>query len=135
VCGSQNSHGIGVTWYVDEHGTVSAQVTLSEAQQGPPRLAHGGASAALLDEAMGAAVWQAGYKVAAVNLNVSYHRPVPLGVQVLVQGKLSHREGKTILATGSIQLPDGSVAVSAKGTYVEAVHLFTDLSIPKTAKS
>jgi len=70
VCGGSNSHGIGVTWYAREDGSIFTDVTLTEAQQGPPGLAHGGASAALLDEAMGAAVWQAGYKAVSIGLNI-----------------------------------------------------------------
>jgi len=51
VCGRENPHGIGVQWWVREDGTVYARVTFREAQQGPPGHAHGGALAAVLDEA------------------------------------------------------------------------------------
>jgi uncharacterized protein (TIGR00369 family) len=127
VCGEQNTNNMGVTWYVDNKGTVTTETTLTEAHQGPPKLAHGGASAALLDEAMGAAVWQAGHKAAAVNLNVRYHCPVPLGVKIKVDGWVMRSNGKTIFTQGAIRLPDGALAVSSKGVYVEAEHLFTDL--------
>ena len=109
-----------VTWFAQEDGTIQAAITLTAAQQGPPNLTHGGASAALLDEAMGAAVWFAGFRVAAVNLNVNYHRPLPLGIQVIVFGKIKSISPRKILTTGKIQMPDGTVAVSAEGTYVEA---------------
>lgn len=127
VCGKQNPHSIGVTWYAHEDGSVTTEVALTEAQQGPPKLAHGGASAALLDEAMGVAVWQAGHKVAAVNLNVNYHQPVPLGVKVQVRGIINGKDGRTIFTSGVITLPDGTIAVSGKGIYVEAEHLFANL--------
>jgi hypothetical protein len=65
-------------WARDDGAVVTA-VTLTEVQRGPPGHTHGGASAALLDEVMGAAVWRAGYQVAAGNLEVEYRRPVPLG--------------------------------------------------------
>src|SRR5512143_3873565 len=79
VCGTAEAPAMGVTWYGREDGTVFAEVTLGSAQQGMPGLAHGGATAALLDEAMGGAVLLAGYRVAAVNININYHKPVPLG--------------------------------------------------------
>ena len=60
VCGSDDSPGMGVVWYALDDKSIFAEVTLNDAQQGPPGFAHGGASAALLDEAMGAAVWLAG---------------------------------------------------------------------------
>ena len=70
LCGSENPHNVGLRWYVDEKGVVSSEFTLTLAQQGPPGHAHGGLSAAVLDEVMGAAVWQAGYTAAAVKIEV-----------------------------------------------------------------
>lgn len=84
VCGTENPNSIGVQWHVREDKSIFGEITLNDKQQGPPGHVHGGASAALLDEAMGAAVWQAGYMVMAVNLNVNYRRPLPLGVPVQV---------------------------------------------------
>jgi len=120
VCGGSNSHGIGVTWYAREDGSIFTDVTLTEAQQGPPGLAHGGASAALLDEAMGAAVWQAGYKAVSIGLNISYQRPVPLGQKIQVIGMRMDKLDKQIFTQGVIRLLDGTVAVRGKGVYVEA---------------
>jgi len=127
VCGSQNPHNMGVTWWAGDDGAVTTDVTLTEAQQGPPGYAHGGASAALLDEVMGAAVWRAGYQVAAVNLEVEYRRPVPLGRPIHVEGKVVEKEGRTVRARGEIRLADGTVAVVGRGIYVEAPHLFDRL--------
>ncbi len=127
VCGHANPHNIGMTWYGREDGAVVGDVTLTEAQQGPPGYAHGGASAALLDEAMGAAVWRAGYAVAAVNLEVEYHRPVPLGQPIYVEGAVIEKDGRAVRARGEIRLVDGTVAVAGRGIYVEALHLFDRL--------
>jgi acyl-coenzyme A thioesterase PaaI-like protein len=124
VCGKANPHSIGVTWFLDEGGEIFANAILSEAQQGPPGFAHGGASAAVLDEAMGAAVWQAGYSVAAVNLTIDYRHPVPLGQAVTVHARITERDEHKIFASGEITLSDGTVAVSGRGIYVEAPQLF-----------
>ena len=123
VCGSANPHGMGLTWF-DEEGVITSEFCLTEAQQGPPGLAHGGASAAILDEAMGAAVWRAGYNVAVVNLELNYHRPLPLGQSLAVEARLTRRGQRKIFAYGEIRLPDRSVAVSGRGIYVVAPHLF-----------
>ncbi len=125
VCGNENPHSIGVTWYVHDDGTISTDVVFTVAQQGPPGYVHGGASAAVLDEAMGAAVWQAGFRALAVNLNVDYRRPIPLGEPVTVVARLSDREGRAIPARGEIRLSDGTVAVVARGIFVEAPQLFS----------
>lgn len=124
VCGKDNPQSIGVEWFVNEDQSIYGKVRLSKAQQGPPELAHGGASAALLDEAMGAAVWQAGHIVVAVNLNVSYHHPIPLGEEVEIKGEVVGQEGKAVYTEGEIRLGDGRVAVSAQGTFVEAPKIY-----------
>jgi len=124
VCGSDNPHSIGLTWYTDDNGTILSEFTLNEAQQGPPGYAHGGASAAILDEAMGAAVWRAGFNVAVVNLELNYRRPVPLGQPLKLEARLSGQEGRKVFAAGEILLQDGTVAVSGRGIYVEAPQLF-----------
>jgi len=126
VCGSENPHSMGVTWFEQEDGTIVAEVTFTEAQQGPPGYVHGGASAAVLDEAMGAAVWRAGFTAVAVNLNVDYRRPVPMHQPVKVLAQLTDPVGRTLRARAEIQLSDGTVAVVARGIYVEAPQLFAE---------
>lgn len=124
VCGSENPHGIGLTWNADGKGMITSDFCLGEAQQGPPGYAHGGASTAILDEAMGAAVWLAGYNFAVVNLQFGYHNPVPLGQQLSLTARVSRRSTRKIFARGQICLPDGTIAVTGRGIYITAPHLF-----------
>lgn len=133
TCGDENPHGIGIQWYICEDKSIFGEITLTEHQQGPPGHAHGGASAALLDEAMGLAVWTAGYAVVAVNLSVDFLRPVPLGVPIAVSGRVDRRDGRAIYAEGEIRLPDGTVAVVGRGVYVEAPHLVGNIKDAKQA--
>jgi uncharacterized protein (TIGR00369 family) len=118
VCGD-NPRGIGITWYVDGD-EIYAEFTLTEAQQGPPNHVHGGASAAILDEAMGAAVWKTGLRAVAANLEVDYRRPVPLGEKVSVRARVTRRGARKLYARGQIYLPDGTLAVEGRGIYVPA---------------
>ena len=124
ICGSENPHNVGLRWYVDEKGVVSSEFTLTLAQQGPPGHAHGGLSAAVLDEVMGAAVWQAGYTVAAAKIEVNYRKPVPLERLITTQGLYYSPDGAKIYARGEICLPDGTLLVDGKGLFVIAPHLF-----------
>jgi len=126
VCGTVNPHSFGIQWFITKEGVITGKITLSDKQQGPPDFAHGGATAALVDEAMGAAIWQAGYTVVAVNLNVDYIKPVPLGQEIEVIGQIAEvGEGdKIVKANGQIRLPDGNLAVTASGIYVNAPQLF-----------
>lgn len=127
VCGSEDSPSMGVTWYAQDDNSIFAEVTLTLAQQGPPGMAHGGASAALLDEAMGAAVWLAGHRVASVNININYLKPVPLGQMFTISAWVLNVNGKKVTAAGAIRLVGGEVAVSGEGIFVQASHLFEGL--------
>ena len=127
VCGTVNPHSIGIRWFVQSDNSIYGEVVLGLAQQGPPGAAHGGATAALLDEAMGAAAWQAEYRVAAVNLNIDYLQPVPLDQKISVTGTVSLAHENKVRTFGQIRLENGEVAVVGKGIYVKADHLFTDL--------
>jgi uncharacterized protein (TIGR00369 family) len=124
VCGIQNPHSVGITWYQDEDGSIHAEMVFKEAHQGPPGHVHGGASAAVLDEAMGASVWRAGYSVVAVNLEINYSQPVPLGQNIIIEARIAEVLPRKILTTSEMRLPDGSIAVTGRGIYVEAPHLF-----------
>ena len=131
VCGTENPHSLGLTWYQNPDGTVHADFVFTEAHQGPPLHAHGGATAAVLDEAMGAVVWRAGYGVVAVNLEINYKKPVPLGQNMTIDARIDKIHPHKILTTSEIRLPDGSIAVTGRGVYVEAPHLFKNTRFSK----
>jgi acyl-coenzyme A thioesterase PaaI-like protein len=126
VCGSENPHGIGLTLWIDDDGILTSEFKLNDAQQGPPHFAHGGASAAILDEAMGRAVWAAGLKVAAVKLEINYRKPLPLHQPLKVEASITQKDKHKILSSGEIKLSDGTVAVSGRGIYVIAPQLFEE---------
>ena len=131
VCGSDNPHSIGLTWWVDDEGIMTSEFTLNDAQQGPPGNAHGGASAAILDEAMGLVVWAAGHKVAAVNLEINYHKPLPLHQPLTLAARITETDERKIFSTGEIRRPDGAIAVSGRGIYVVAPQLFEKVELEK----
>lgn len=124
VCGSENPRSMGLTWYLQEDGGIYAQFTFNLTHQGPPGHVHGGASAAVLDEAMGAAVWRAGLQVVAARLEVDYRRPLPLEVTATIQACIYEKMAHKVFASAEILLPDGKVAVTGRGIYVSAPHLF-----------
>jgi uncharacterized protein (TIGR00369 family) len=126
VCGTSNPHALGLIWYADAERNIHAEFTFKESEQGPPGHVHGGASAAVLDEAMGAAVWVAGLQVVAARLEVDYKRPIPLGQKISIQAQISEQHARKTLTSAEILLEDGTIAVAGKGIYVPAPHLFTN---------
>ena len=87
---------------------------LNDSQQGPPNYAHGGASAAILDEAMGLVVWAAGLEVAAVNLEINYQKPLPLHQPLRVEARITKKDQRKIFSSGEIKLANGITAVSGR---------------------
>jgi acyl-coenzyme A thioesterase PaaI-like protein len=112
--------GFGARFYADERGRVTGRIAIDRAKEGPPGHAHGGALVAILDEAMGAASWYNGHRVLAVNLNSDLKHPVPLDVEIVVFGWVERIEGRKVFTAGTITLPDGMIAVSGRGIFVEA---------------
>lgn len=129
VCGKANPNSIGVEWYFDDGNHIIGNFIFTIHHQGPPGFVHGGASAAVLDEALGLAIWQAGYPAVTVNLTIDYRKPVPLGEPILIRGAMSGKAKKRIEASGEILLPDKTVAVFAKGIYVEGAHFLDQKAI------
>jgi len=130
ICGQQNPKGMGLVWYAQANDAqqeyVFCEFEFTLAEQGPPGHAHGGASAAVIDEAMGAAVWRSGLKVVLANMNLNYHKPVPLNTPLRVEARLDRTEGRKAYAVGGIVLVEGGeTAVSGTGLYIHAPHLFT----------
>ncbi len=124
VCGQENPHGFGLTWYVDDQGRVLARFAFQQAQQGPPGYAHGGALAAVLDEAMGAAAWASGHPVLAAEIRVRYQKPVPLYHPVQVEARVRRVEGRKVFTEGRILLEDGTEATRAEGVFIEVPEMF-----------
>jgi acyl-CoA thioesterase FadM len=73
---------------------------------------------------MGLVVWAAGLKVAAVNIEINYHRPLPLNLPLTLEARVTEHDGRKAFSTGEIRLPDGTIAVSGRGIYVIAPKLF-----------
>jgi uncharacterized protein (TIGR00369 family) len=100
-------------------GEFRANYRFAEHQQGPPHIAHGGALASLLDEAMTAAAFHAAQEPAfTVNLNVNYRSPVFLGTVVEIRAKVQEIVGRKITIFAEIKLADGTVATDARGLFI-----------------
>ena len=138
VCGHENPHGIGIIWQarfqqaqqVDEKFPPGSVLVLADFQfdkhqQGPPGHAHGGASAAVIDEAMGAVVWQSGHRALLAHIELDYKLPTPLNTPVRAEAWVERVDGRKIYARGHILLADGQVAVSGSGLYLHIPGFFT----------
>ena len=65
-----------------------------------------------------------------MNLEINYHRPVPLHQSLTLEARIIANDTKTF-STGEIRLADGTVAVSGRGIYVSAPQLFENLELER----
>jgi acyl-coenzyme A thioesterase PaaI-like protein len=96
------------------------RVWFGPASQGPPGYAHGGAVAALLDEAMGAAtyLWR-GRALLTARLEVDFRRPLPVRSLALVEAQVIRDEGRKLITQARLLTAARVEVAQAQGLYVE----------------
>jgi len=103
-----------------EPGVLWARAWFGPRTEGPPGHAHGGSMAALLDELVGGAAWNAGYAVVAATLNVKFRTMLPVGTVVTGRGAVSSVSGRRVQVQGALTgLDNGVVYAEAEGIFVE----------------
>lgn len=99
---------------------VLGRVWLGPASQGPPGHAHGGAMAALLDEAMGAVtyLWR-GRALLTARLEVDFRHPLPVPSGALVEAQVLRDEGRKLITRATLLTAARVEVAQAQGLYVE----------------
>ncbi|MCD6526167.1 MAG: PaaI family thioesterase [Desulfuromonas sp.] len=122
VCGTENKLGLQTRFYQTEEKEVIGLFTARHEHQSYPGITHGGISAALLDEVIGRAIMafydQNTFGVT-IDLQLRYHKPVPLNVELKSIGRITKDKGRIFEGSGELLLPNGDVAVSATGKYMK----------------
>jgi protein-tyrosine phosphatase/predicted thioesterase len=103
---------------VETNGSVRGTLFLDDTSAGPPGVVHGGALAAIMDEAMTVAAFEAGRFGFTANLNVDFRAPVPTETTVTVTASVERIEGKKTYLVSAVTLPDGAVAAEARGLFI-----------------
>lgn len=103
----------------DEDDAWVGKVWFGPGAEGPPEHAHGGSIAAVLDEAIGGAVWMSGHLAVAATLTLHYRNMLPLGTVAVVEASLERVEGRKVHARGAINGPDGQLFCEAEGIFIK----------------
>jgi uncharacterized protein (TIGR00369 family) len=128
ICGVKNVGGVHVNFYegIDAQGRpeVAARFTGRHDHQGYPGRMHGGVITGILDETIGRAISigqgeQTQIWGVTAELEVKFLLPVPLDVELTAKGRVVELQRRSFIGTGEILLPDGMVAASAKGRFVQ----------------
>ena len=102
VSGEPDGNRFRVRYYRDAEKHLHARFWFGPETGGPPGHAHGGAVAAVMDEALGLAAWAAGYAIVVGNLNVSFRNMLPLEQVVTLESRVISSEGRKIMVHGRL---------------------------------
>jgi acyl-coenzyme A thioesterase PaaI-like protein len=92
---------------------LHAKVWFGPHTEGPPESVHGGAIAAVLDEAMGAVCWMNGHPVVGARITITYVRMTPLGFSGQVEAWIEQIDRRKIFIRS--RLTDGNGTLHAEG--------------------
>jgi acyl-coenzyme A thioesterase PaaI-like protein len=120
VSGEPEGERLRVRYFRRESdGCLVGRAWFGPGAQGPPGHAHGGSIAAVLDEAMGAAAWQEGHLVVAVQLNISFRTMLPLGNDTYMEAWVEGVDGRKVRTRGRLRAADGEIFAEAEGLFLE----------------
>ena len=119
VAGDRSSDRIKVKYFKkDCDNSFVARIWFGPSTEGPPGHVHGGCSAAVLDEAMGASAWIAGHTVVALKITVKFREMLPLGSVTTIEAWVSSVNGRKVLTKGKVFDETGTVYAESEGLYV-----------------
>ncbi len=127
VCGTDNPQGMRLKFVYDEEGKrFVCRFRLSRRYWGPPKHAHGGIIATILDEAMGK-VNRIRHIIAVTSeMHVKYLKMVPLGQPLLVESRELHVRGREHIHVAEIRNRRGEILATGRGKFlaVDPVRMF-----------
>ena len=120
VCGLDNDHGLKLTFYQDEDGSVVVDYTVPDYYQGYPGVVHGVIITTLMDEVIGRVLMTGDTNrfMATAKLTTRYRKPVPTEKPIRIVGRIVDDRGRVAEARAEIIGPDGEVLAEAEGLMV-----------------
>ncbi|MCK4349755.1 MAG: PaaI family thioesterase [Candidatus Krumholzibacteria bacterium] len=110
VSGDPDGNRLRIQYFTHFTGLqLMSKVWFGPGTQGPPGCVHGGSIAAVLDEAMGATTWLAGYTAVAAEITVTFHKMLPLDTCCLIEPRVVEVDGRKIYTKAEIMDRDGMV--------------------------
>jgi len=122
VCGEKNDFGLHSKFYETDNNELIALINPSDQHQGYPGRLHGGIAATILDETMARSICNGKEEQlwgVTLELKTRFRKPVPLGQELKVVGRVTSEGSRSFECTGEIVLPNGEIAVSAEGKYIK----------------
>ena len=119
ACGPDNPDGMKLQFFFDAPRHLAiCHFTLDHRYQGPPKHAHGGIIATVLDEAMGKVNKLRNVIGLTSHMEVQYLRPVPLGKRLTVTAREDHVNERTHTNSAEITNEQGELLARGTATFV-----------------
>lgn len=115
--------GFGVRFSVADNKTVFTTIVFDESKEGGKGILHGGAIAAVLDEAMGVAAYENGQAGYTVTMTYNYQSHIPIGHEIRIRAWVEAIVERKIFTACDAQLPDDTIAVIGSGIFVASKKL------------
>ncbi|MCW2779307.1 MAG: Acyl-coenzyme thioesterase [Frankiales bacterium] len=117
-CGPDAEHGFHLQVRRDGDDVVTRHV-FSQAQSGAPGIAHGGAVATVVDDLLGYLLYVVRKPGVTRKLEVEYLKPVFLGQEYEVRGRVESVDGRKLWVSCTGTAPDGVLAFRGSGLFLE----------------
>ena len=102
-------------------GVMTMRGVCPATYEGGPMVAHGGWTAAMMDELMGTCSNVRGSLTVTGTLTITYVKPVPIERELVCTARVEGQEGRRRHVRGEIRLAStGALLASAEGIFVEA---------------
>jgi acyl-coenzyme A thioesterase PaaI-like protein len=118
ACGSANEHGLHMQFRREGERTI-CEYRPPPFTQGYPSRMHGGVVSAMIDEAMGYAVYHARRWGATARLSVRYRRPVLLDQVLRVEAWMVRDRGRLMELRADVRGADGTLLAEGEGTFMK----------------
>ncbi|NRA65604.1 MAG: PaaI family thioesterase [Pseudobacteriovorax sp.] len=120
VSGIQDRDRIHIEYFESkDKNKLVAKVHFGAFAAGPPKYAHGGAQAAVLDEVCGGIVWLKRHKALAAKLETEFFNMVPLETDLYATAEITKVENRKVFTEGALFLPEGDLLAKATVLFVK----------------
>ena len=118
VCSPTNPIGLRLKFKLKD-GVASARFVPKPEHQSYDGVTHGGILAAVLDDAMGNCFTMRGVKAVTGKMHVRFRKPVPIGCELRVFGKIVSEDSRAARAVAWATGADRAVMVEGRATYIK----------------
>ncbi|HEX6163124.1 MAG TPA: PaaI family thioesterase [Vicinamibacterales bacterium] len=101
-----------------DESTLYARAWFGKKTMGPPGHVHGGAMAATLDEAMGAAAWMNKHHCVAATITISFLAMLPIESETTVEARIDKVDGRKIHLRATLIDRSGKPIAEGTGLFV-----------------